>query len=168
MQRNGGTIVSREIKKHSQNQQLTGDNSNSKQATTAAASRAQMQGQRQQHCGSCCLAACNGNRENFTERQQSTGGIAAILLRYDDRRNSKEADNNQWAMATESWCQWRWFLHQLLCEQRLNLVAQWGDGNQKEKWQCLQGWFVNNGNGEFGMLHHLNFSKGHYDMLVDA
>jgi len=43
-----------------------------------------------------------------------------------------------------------------------------GDGNQKEKWQCLQGWFVNNGSGEFGLLHHLNFSKGHYDKLVDA
>jgi len=27
---------------------------------------------------------------------------------------------------------------------------------------------VNNGSGEFGLLHHLNFSKGHYDKLVDA
>jgi len=53
-------------------------------------------------------------------------------------------------------------------EQWLNLVVQWEDSNQKDKWQCLQGWFVSNGSGEFGLLHHLNFSKGHYNMLVDA
>jgi len=46
-------------------------------------------------------------------------------------------------------------------EQWLSLVAQWGDSNQKERWQCLQGWFVigNNGSDEFGLLHHLSISQ---------
>ncbi len=95
-------------------QQLTGDNS--KQATTAVASRAQMQGQPQQHCGTCCRAACNGIMENFKLKgNNQLVALQQFCCNSDDVPQQQEADNNQWTMATELWCQWWQFLHQLLC-----------------------------------------------------
>jgi len=105
------------------------------QATTAVTSCAQMQGQPQQHCGTCCHAACDGIRENFKLKgnnqlvaSQQFAVIAMIAA------TAKQQITISGQMATELWCHWQWFLHQLLChsEQWLSLVTQWVAAMKRE------------------------------------
>jgi len=76
---------------------------------------------------------------------------------------AKKQMKNQWAMATESWCQWRRFLHQLLCRSEQSCGAV---GRQQSKREAISARVVcnlicwsGNGSGKFGLLHHFSLPQ---------
>jgi len=161
MQHSGGTIVSREIKKYSQLPTI-----NRRQQQRHHVHRCRVNSSiiavavALQHAMATGKTLLEGNNQLVASQQFFSNTIIAATA------NKQITISGRWQQSCgasgSGFCT-------SCCVAVSNRSILWCSGEMAiKKWQCLQGWFVSNGSGEFGLLHHLNFSKGHYDMLADV